>query len=58
MPPNEDGVIRSQVFPGLHFQPERFWADDLAELLQTLQAGLDSEAHQAFVAELQTRQEQ
>ncbi len=57
MPPDENGIIHSQTFPGLHFQPERFWADDLAGLLQTLQAGLDSEAHQAFVAELQKRQE-
>ena len=55
MSPDKDGVIRSQVFPGLHFQPERFWIDDLVGLLQTLQAGLDSEKHQAFVAELQKR---
>lgn len=55
MPSNEDGVIRSHVFPGLHFQSGQFWADDLVGLLQTLQAGLDSEAHQAFVAELQKR---
>jgi Uma2 family endonuclease len=55
MSPDKDGVIRSQVFPGLHLQPERFWADELVGLLQTLQAGLDSEEHQAFVAELQKR---
>jgi Uma2 family endonuclease len=56
MEPDEDGVIRSQVFPGLHFHSEMFWNDDLAGLLKVLQAGLDSPEHQAFTAELQARQ--
>lgn len=51
--PDEDGVIHSQVFPGLHFHPQRFWADDVAGLLQTLQEGLATAEHQAFATHLQ-----
>jgi Uma2 family endonuclease len=51
--PDDQGVLRSQVFPGLHFQPERFWAGDLAGLLAVLQQGLDAPEHTAFVARLQ-----
>lgn len=50
--PGEDGVIRSQVFPGLHFHSDQFWADDLAGLLATLQAGLNSPEHQEFATRL------
>lgn len=50
--PGEEGVLRSQVFPGLHFQSDLFWADELAELLQVLQQGLDTTEHEAFVARL------
>ncbi len=52
--PGEDGVLRSQVFPGLWFQPAAFWAGDLAALLATLQEGLASPEHVAFVAQLQS----
>ena len=54
--PDEDGILRSQIFPGLHFHSDLFWADDLAGLLKLLQGGLSSPEHQAFVAELQARQ--
>lgn len=50
--PNEDGIIRSRVFPGLHFHPDLFWADDLAGLLAILNTGLASPEHKAFVAAL------
>jgi len=56
LPPDEDGVYRSRVFPGLHFHSDLFWADDLAGLLQILQAGMATAEHQAFVAALQARQ--
>lgn len=49
MSPGEDGVLRSQIFPGLHFHPALFWGDDLAGLLQVLQQGLATPEHQAFV---------
>ena len=51
--PGEDSLLRSQVFPGLHFHPELFWADNLAGLHQVLQAGLATPEHEAFVARLQ-----
>lgn len=57
MSPDENGVIQSQVFPGLHFHANSFWADDLAGLLGVLQAGIASPEHQAFVASLLTRQQ-
>jgi Uma2 family endonuclease len=50
--PDDDGILRSRVFPGLHFHSDRFWADDLAGLLAVLQAGLATPEHAAFVAKL------
>jgi Uma2 family endonuclease len=50
--PDEDGIICSQIFPGLHFHPDLFWADDLSGLLAVLQEGLSSPEHQAFVEQL------
>jgi Uma2 family endonuclease len=54
--PGDEGILRSGVFPGLHFQSDLFWADELAELLQVLQQGLDTTEHEAFVKRLQERQ--
>ncbi len=51
--PDEAGVLRSQVFPGLWLQPQAFWSADLAAMLATLQQGLASAEHAAFVARLQ-----
>lgn len=52
MAPDSDGVIKSQVFPGLHFHSERFWNDDLPGLLKVLESGLAADEHQTFTAEL------
>lgn len=49
---DEDGIIRSSVFPGLNFRPDLFWADDRAGLLNVLQAGLATSEHQSFVESL------
>jgi Uma2 family endonuclease len=49
IPPNADGVLQSEVLPGLHLHEQRFWAGDLAGLLAVLQAGLETPAHAAFV---------
>ncbi len=51
--PDEEGVLRSRVLPGLWLQPERFWAGDLAGVLAVLQQGLASPEHEAFVKRLQ-----
>ncbi|MFQ5857285.1 MAG: Uma2 family endonuclease [Anaerolineae bacterium] len=48
--PDEEGILRSRVLPGLWLQPERFWEGDLAGVLAVLQRGLASPEHEAFVA--------
>ena len=50
--PSEDGILRSEVFPGLWLDVEALWRHDLAALLSVLQQGIHSEAHAAFVASL------
>ena len=49
---DEAGILRSEVFPGLWFNAPAFWAGDLAAVLETVQAGLASPDHAAFVATL------
>ena len=51
--PDEQGALRSQVFPGLHFHPSRFWAGDLAGVLEVLKNGLETTEHATFVRDLQ-----
>ena len=48
--PDEQGILRSQVLPGLHLDPVRFWAGDLAGVLEVLHQGLATPEHEAFVA--------
>jgi len=50
--PDEQGVLRSQVLPGLWLQPALFWTGDMAALLRQ---GLDSAEHTAFVEHLQSQ---
>jgi Uma2 family endonuclease len=52
--PDEAGVLRSEVFPGLWLQPTALWSGDLAAMLAVLQQGLNSPEHAAFVARLGT----
>jgi len=51
--PDENGVSKSEIFPGLWLDVERFWQDDMAGVLAVLQEGLASQAHVDFVAHLQ-----
>jgi Uma2 family endonuclease len=53
--PDEQGILRSEVFPGLWLQPAALWAGDLTTLLAALQEGLASPEHAAFVEELKAR---
>jgi Uma2 family endonuclease len=55
MAPDEQGILRSQVFPGLWLDPARFWAGDLAGVLGVLHQGLASLEHTAFVQTLRNR---
>jgi Uma2 family endonuclease len=50
LPP--DGILRSQVFPGLWLDVAAFWDVDGAKMLVALNAGLSSEGHQRFVERL------
>jgi len=47
-----DGIVRSQVFPGLWLPVEDFVAGDGAQMLAALKEGLASEEHQKFVERL------
>lgn len=50
---DETGLIHSRVFPGLHLAVEALLAGNLADVLAEAQRGLETEAHRAFVAQLQ-----
>ena len=50
--PDESGIIRSQVFPGLWLNVDAFVAGDLALVYKTLQNGIADESHKAFVSKL------
>ncbi len=53
--PGTDGIVRSEVFPGLWLPADALWAGDLAGMITVLQQGLASAEHAAFVAQLQER---
>lgn len=48
-----DGICRSTMFPGLWLDTRALFARDTAQLLITLDTGLATEAHRAFVQQLQ-----
>jgi Uma2 family endonuclease len=50
--PDENGVIRSQVFPGLWLQVNAMLENDMPQVLSVLQAGLNSQGHQSFTRQL------
>lgn len=50
--PNSDGLICSQVFPGLWLAVEAMLTQDLATVLAELQKGIASAEHQAFIEHL------
>lgn len=52
---DEQGIWRSELFPGLWLDAAAFWNDDLPQLLQTLQQGLTTPEHQTFAAQWVTR---
>jgi hypothetical protein len=54
-PPTSKGVFRSRVFPGLLLDAPALWKHDLARVLQTLQRGLQSAEHAAYVKALAAR---
>lgn len=50
--PDEDGVIRSSIFPGLWLQVAAMLDGNMVQVIAVLQAGLNSVEHQAFVQRL------
>lgn len=50
--PDDDGIIRSRVFPGLWLDVEALLKDDMARVLAVLQQGLASSEHSDFVERL------
>jgi hypothetical protein len=56
MTPGEDGMFRSQVFPGLWLDPAALLKRDRKRLLEVLRQGLASPEHERFVAALRRKQ--
>ncbi len=50
--PDEDGIIRSRVFPGLWLDVEALLKDEMAKVIAVVQQGVTSPEHQAFVTKL------
>lgn len=50
--PDADGIIRSNVFPGLWLAVQDLLAQDMKQVLAVLQQGLNSTEHAAFVEQL------
>jgi Uma2 family endonuclease len=55
LPADDQGILRSEVFPGLWLQTTALWANDLAMILAVLQEGLASLEHMAFVERLRVQ---
>jgi Uma2 family endonuclease len=56
LPPGPDGILRSEVFPGLWINPSALLRADIAAALETLRLGLASPEHAAFVDRLKPRE--
>ncbi len=52
MQPDADGVLRSEIFPGLWLDAAALIRGDLSQVLAVLQKGIDSDEHSAYVAKL------
>jgi Uma2 family endonuclease len=51
--PDANGILKSEIFPGLWLDPAALIADDSAAMLRVAQLGIDSPEHTAFLAKLQ-----
>ncbi|NEQ95229.1 MAG: Uma2 family endonuclease [Cyanothece sp. SIO2G6] len=54
--PDTDGIIRSRVFPGLWLDVKALLTDQMAQVLEVVQTGIQSPEHQTFVEQLQLPQ--
>jgi Uma2 family endonuclease len=55
--PDEEGLLRSRVFPGLWLDINALLDGDLAKVLQVVQQGLTTDEHQQFVAQLAAKRQ-
>ncbi len=55
MMPDQEGILRSQVFPGLWLAVNPLLSSQMVQVLAVLQAGLQSPEHTAFVQQLATK---
>jgi hypothetical protein len=53
---DESGIYRSKIFPGLWLDPAAMLRGDKKALKATIQRGLSSPEHTAFVARLNPKQ--
>jgi Uma2 family endonuclease len=53
--PNENGIYKSPNFPGLWLDSEALLQNQLGKVLETLQQGITTPEHEAFVTELAER---
>lgn len=54
--PDEDGIYRSRVFPGLWLDAPALVAGDLRRVIEVVHQGISSPEHAAFVARLQEQE--
>jgi Uma2 family endonuclease len=57
VPASDDGIIRSETFPGLWLDVAAMIRGDLASVLNVLRRGIESPEHAEFTAELQHRKQ-
>jgi hypothetical protein len=50
--PDDNGVHKSEIFPGLWLNGPAFWQRDMAKLKSTVEEGIQSPEHQVFVERL------
>ena len=50
--PSDDGILRSEFFPGLWLDTASLLRDDMRRVLAVLDEGMEMEAHGEFVAKL------
>jgi hypothetical protein len=52
---DSEGILRSEVFPGLWLDPVALLKEEYQRVLEVVQQGIASAEHEAFVRELQGR---
>jgi Uma2 family endonuclease len=56
--PDPEGIVRSQVFPGLWLAVNALLNSQMVQVLEVLQAGIQSPEHETFVQQLNAKQSQ